>query len=42
MQPENVNVDGLLILELKSPFAAMLVLKIFPFGADALLEQVVV
>jgi hypothetical protein len=42
VQPERVNVDGLLVLELERPLAAMLVLRIFPLGSNALLEEVVV
>jgi hypothetical protein len=42
MQPERVDVDGLLVLELERPLAAVLVLRIFPLGSYALLEQVVV
>jgi hypothetical protein len=42
VEPESIDVDGLLVLELESPLAAMFVLYIFPFGSDALLEKVVV
>jgi hypothetical protein len=42
MQPEVVDVDAALVLELVGPLAAMLVLGVFPFGPDALLEEVVV
>jgi hypothetical protein len=42
VQPERVNVDGLLVLELERPLATMLVLRIFPLGSYALLEEVVV
>jgi hypothetical protein len=41
-EPERVNVDGLLVLELERPLATMLVLRIFPLGSYALLEEVVV
>jgi hypothetical protein len=42
VQPERVDVDGLLVLELECPLAAMLVLRVFPLGSYALLEEVVV
>ena len=42
VQPNVVNGDAALLLELVGPLAAVLVLHILPFGADALLEQVVV
>jgi hypothetical protein len=42
VQPERIDVDGLLVLELECPFAAVLVLRIFPLRSYALLEQVVV
>lgn len=42
MQPELVDGDGALFFEMVGPFAAVLVLRIFPFGADAFLEKVVV
>jgi hypothetical protein len=42
MEPEGVDIDGLLVLELKRPFATMLVLWVFPLWPHALLEQVVV
>lgn len=42
MQPEFVDGDGALLLELVRPFAAVLVLRVFPFGTHAALEEVVV
>lgn len=42
VQPERVDVDGLLVLELEGPLAAVLVLGVFPLGSDVLLEEVVV
>jgi hypothetical protein len=42
MQPEGVDIDGLLVFELKSPLSTMLVLKVLPLGADAGFEEVVV
>lgn len=42
MQPELVDIDALLVAEGVGPFAAVLVLGIFPLGADALFEEVVV
>jgi hypothetical protein len=42
VQPERVDVDGLLVLELERPLAAVLVLRIFPLGPYTLLEEVVV
>lgn len=42
VQPEGVDVDCLLFLELESPLSSVLVLLVFPLGSDALLEQVVV
>jgi hypothetical protein len=42
VQPERVDVDGLLVLELECPFATMLVLRIFPLGSYTLLEEMVV
>ena len=42
VQPDLVDVDTLLIAEGVGPFAAVLVLGVFPFGAHALLEEVVV
>lgn len=42
VQPQSVDVDGLLLLELESPLATVLVLRVFPLRADTLLEEVVV
>jgi len=42
VEPQFVDVDALLVFELVGPFAAVLVLRIFPFGADAAFEEVVV
>ena len=42
VQPDLVDVDALLVAEGVGPFAAVLVLGIFPLGAHALLEEVVV
>jgi hypothetical protein len=42
VQPQCVDVDGLLVLELECPLATVLVLRILPLGPYALLEQVVV
>ena len=42
MQPEVVDGDTLLVLELEGPLAAMLVLRVFPLRLDVFLEEVVV
>lgn len=42
MQPELVDGSGFLVFELVCPFAAMFVLRVFPFRANAFLEEVVV
>lgn len=42
VKPEVVDGDGLLVLELEGPFAAVLVLDVFPFGFDAVFKEVVV
>jgi hypothetical protein len=42
VEPERVDVDGLLVAPAVGPFSAVLVLCILPFRADALLEEVVV
>ena len=42
MEPERIDVDCLFVLELISPFAAVLVLAVFPFRSNAFLEKVVV
>ena len=42
MQPEFVDWCGSLVFELVGPFPAVLVLRVFPFGTNALFEEVVV
>jgi hypothetical protein len=42
VQPQLVDVNGLLVLELKCPLSTVLVLWVFPFWTDAFLEKVVV
>jgi len=42
VKPEVIDRNTTLILELKCPFTAMLVLGVFPFGADTGLKEVVV
>jgi hypothetical protein len=42
VEPKCVDVDGLLILELERPLAAVLVLGVFPLGTNAPLEEMVV
>lgn len=42
LEPELINVDAILVLELVGPFAAVLVLNVFPLGPDAHFEKVVV
>lgn len=42
VEPQLIDVDSLLVLELERPFSAVLVLWVFPFGADALLEEMVI
>lgn len=42
MQPELVDRGGAFVLELVGPFAAVFVLGVFPFGAHAAFEEVVV
>lgn len=42
MQPEFVDGDVFFVFELEGPFAAVFVLRIFPFWAHTLLEEVVV
>lgn len=42
VEPERIDVDDLLVLELEGPLATVLVLRIFPLGSYALLEEVVV
>lgn len=42
VQPQVVDVDAALVLELVRPLAAVLVLRVLPLRSHALLEQVVV
>jgi hypothetical protein len=42
VQPQCIDVDSLLVLELEGPLAAVLVLRVLPLRPHALLEQVVV
>lgn len=42
MQPELVDWSGSLISELVGPFAAMFILRVFPFRADAFFEEVII
>jgi hypothetical protein len=42
VQPELVNVDRPLFLELEGPFAAMLVLRVLPLWPYAFLEKMVI
>jgi hypothetical protein len=42
VQPDGVDVNGLLVAVLEGPFAAVFVLGVFPFGTDAGFEEVVV
>jgi len=42
VQPEFVDGDGALLFEAVGPFAAVLVLRVFPFGSYAFFEEVVV
>lgn len=42
MEPERVDVDSLLVLELERPLAAVLILGVLPLGAHVPLEKVVV
>lgn len=42
VQPELVDGGGFLVFELVCPFAAMFVLRVFPFRADTFLEEVIV
>ena len=41
-EPQIINIDSLLILELERPLAAMLVLRILPFRANTTLKEMVV
>ena len=42
VEPELVDGGGALVFELVGPFAAVFILGVFPFGADAFFEEVVV
>lgn len=42
VEPQLVDGDGALVLERVRPFAAVLVLGVFPLGPDSLLEEVIV
>lgn len=42
VEPQSVDVDGLLVLELEGPLAAVLVLRVLPLGSHTLLEEVIV
>jgi hypothetical protein len=42
VKPQFVDVDGALVFELVGPLAAVLVLRVFPFGPDGFFEEVVV
>jgi hypothetical protein len=42
VKPEFVDGDGSFVLEGVGPFAAVFVLLVFPFGADAFFEEMVV
>lgn len=42
VEPKLVDVDGLLVLELESPLSTVLVLRVFPFWTDTLLEEMVI
>jgi len=42
VEPECIDVDRLLVLELESPLATVLVLGVFPLGPYTLLEEMVV
>ncbi len=42
MEPQFVDIDAFLVFELVGPFAAVLVLRVFPFGTYAVFEEVVV
>ncbi len=42
MKPELIDRGGFLFFELVRPLAAVFVLQVFPFRADAFLEEVVV
>lgn len=42
VQPDVIDIDVALLLERIGPFAAVLILRVFPLRSDALLEKVVV
>ncbi len=42
MEPQFVDVDSFLVFELVGPFAAVLVLRVFPFRTYAAFEEVIV
>ena len=42
MEPELVDGGRALVFELVGPLTAVFILRVFPFGADALFEEVVV
>ena len=42
VQPKVIDRGRALVFELVRPFAAVFVLRVFPFGADAFVEEVVV
>jgi hypothetical protein len=42
VEPELVDRDAALVLELVRPFSTVLVLDVLPFGSDAFLEEMVV
>jgi hypothetical protein len=42
VEPQVVDVNGLLVLELVGPLATMLVLRVLPLGSDAMLEEMVI
>lgn len=42
VQPQLVDVDGLLVLELEGPLSTVLVLRVLPFWTDTFLEEMVI
>lgn len=42
MEPQFVDVDSFLVFELVGPLAAVLVLRVLPFGTHTAFEEVVV
>lgn len=42
MQPEVVDRGSALVSELIGPLAAVLVLRVFPFGTDTFLEEMII